>query len=133
MLTAESQEFVNQPSPFIDGLMRLLDWVLRPIVGLLYLLLVVIIPVDAFDFYVDPDAYIPVHHLDVTQPHWKWQYLQGNLILFTLALFGIILLISSIAKRQNRRLLITSRIITAVTILMIGVNFYQWAMTGFDH
>jgi phosphotransferase system glucose/maltose/N-acetylglucosamine-specific IIC component len=133
MATAEAEDSIHPSSSVATALLQVLDWVLKPITGLICLLSIVVLPFDAIDFYADPDEYVRAQHLDTSQPHWKWLYLQGDFILFALALFGAFLAIASIVRRRNRKLIITSRIFTIVAALVMGIGFYQWAMTGFDH
>ena len=112
---------------------KLADSVFRPLVASFSFVLVLLLPADAYEFLRGPQDYIGVHHLDVTQPHWQWQYLQGNVLSFIVAGLLLWLIVASYRQPQKHLLRVSCRVVVTLTIVAWTVNFYQWAMTGFDH
>jgi len=112
---------------------RLADGLFRPLVGLISLSLVLLLPADAYEFMREPHDYILVHHLDVTQTYWQWQYLQGSFFGFVVAGLTLGLIIASYRRPQRYFLRMSCRVVVTLTIAVWVFNFHQWAMTGFDH
>ena len=77
--------YAIRPTFLATVLGTLVDSLFRPLVGLVSLLLLLLLPADAYEFTREPHDYILIHHLDVTQPHWQWQYLQGSILWFVVA------------------------------------------------
>ena len=123
MTTANT--LTNTTPGFASDLLNMVDRLIKPAVGVLCLLAIIILPVDTYEFLHEPKDYIWVHHLDINKPYWQWQYLQGSCIIFVLATFGFTLVILSYTNWRKRQLQIISRIFVIMTIIWMSLGLYQ--------
>lgn len=103
------------------------------IVLIVLLFMLVMIPLDAFEFWTNPEQYIYVYHLDTAKPNWKLDYIQSHLIAIPIALLLIGMIVHSYKRPKNTALSILK---TFCVWLIIGIficYFYSWAKTGYDH
>ena len=113
----------------VDFLVRgVVDNVARPLVGLYCLVIVLLVPVDAYECMRSPYYYI-----DVTRPHWRWEYVQTGLLLFVGAVPVLGIIIASYRRPQHRLFRRCSRLAVVACFVLIVISFYRWALTGFDH
>jgi hypothetical protein len=88
---------------------------------------------DAYSFLTNPDDYIPVHHLDPSQPYWQWQYLKGSAIIFVVCATCLTTIILSYRDWYSRAFQLISQLFILFIIIRLIVGFYQGYQCGFDH
>jgi hypothetical protein len=124
------ERFVAFFSTVMGGLA---DGLLRPLVGSFSMMFLLVLPFDTWGFLQDPHGYAVGQHLDVAQPHWEWQYVQRNLLLFAATGLILWLIVASYLKPQRPMLRLSCRLV-ATALFVLGVfNLYQSAVNGFDH
>ena len=111
----------------------LADGLLRPFVGSFGLLLLFVLPFDTWGFLQDSHGYARAQDLDVTLPHWERQYVQRNLLTFIATGLVLWLIAASYFQPHKPLLRVSCRVVVTALFLASVFNFYQWAMTGFDH
>ena len=111
---------------------ELLESIVTILVGALLVLFVVILPLDAMDFYKYPEDYIRVHHLDTSKSNWELQYLGRSIFILLWAVSALTIMMLSIRFRSTRIRAIR-RVMVALTLFIVLFGFYEWAETGFDH
>ena len=66
-------------------------------------------------------------------PHWEWQYVQRNLLLFAAAGLVLWMIVASYFKPQRSLLHVSCRLVVTALFVLGVFNFYQSAVNGFDH
>jgi len=102
------------------------------VAGLMFLI-VILLPLDSYEFLNNPDDYINVHHLDTTKELWQLHYLKNSLIGFPLCSTALIVILSSYKHEESRRWKVARRIIVITTFCLMGYGLYLSYLTGFDH
>ena len=125
------------PSRFVAFLSTVMgglaDGLLRPLVGGFSVMLLLVLPFDTWGFLQDPHGYAVGQHLDVDQPHWEWQYVQRNLLLFAAAGLVLWMIVASYFKPKRPLLRVSCRLVVTALFVLGVFNFYQSAVNGFDH
>lgn len=104
------------------------------IIVLVFLIFVVImIPLDGYEFWTNPEQYISVYHLDTTQPNWKVDFIRSHIIAFPIALVLIGCLAYSYRRPKNTALSIIKIVCVWLIVGFLIYSLYSWAQTGFDH
>lgn len=110
---------------------RLVDGLLRPLVGSFGLLFLFVLPFDTWGFLQDPHGYAVGQQLDVTGSHWEWQYVQRNLLLFAANGLSLWLIVASYFKPQRHLLRLSCRLLVTA-LFVLGVFNFQSVVNGFD-
>ena len=125
------------PSRFVAFLSTVMgglaDGLLRPLVGGFSVMFLLVLPFDTWGFLQDPHGYAVGQHLDVDQPHWEWQYVQRNLLLFAAAGLVLWMIVASYFKPKRPLLRVSCRLVVTALFVLGVFNFYQSAVNGFDH
>jgi hypothetical protein len=124
------ERFIALFSTVMGGLA---DGLLRPLVGSFSLMFLLVLPFDTWGFLQDPHGYAVGQHLDVSQPHWEWQYVQRNFLLFAATGLVVGLVVASYFKPQLPLLRLGCRLVVTAVFTVGVFNFYQSAVSGFDH
>ena len=112
---------------------RFIDGMLSAAAGAILLFMLVMTPLDLYSFWTDPSDYIGVYQLDTSRASWRWSYAKRPVVLFGLALAGLLMMIAAHLKHENK----TWQLIRIAVITLTGgglvTGFYNWFLTGFDH
>lgn len=113
--------------------MKILEYTGVVLVGLLALVFLIAMPIDAYQFLTEPSDYIAVHHLDIEKEGWRFDYLKGSVLMFLCAATILTCFILSFIYRSNKVFLVLRRGIILMALVTIGINYYLWYLSGFDH
>lgn|GEM_PF-7055473 len=94
---------------------------------------ILLIPIDIYDFLNNPGAYEKIYRLDAQQTDWQWNYLLKDILIFWLAIIGMALIIIAFRKAADPRWRIARTVLTLLIISVMGIGYYQWYLTSFDH
>jgi hypothetical protein len=109
------------------------DLILTGLIGLLSIMLLILLPIDTVEFYNNPSDYIKVYDLDTSEIFWRFGYLKNSILMAVFSLIALIAIGLNIKKKDNKRIILTRRIVVYVAILIIAIAYTKWGLTGFDH
>ncbi|MFB6320828.1 hypothetical protein [Saccharicrinis sp. FJH54] len=108
------------------------DLIFTGLIGLLSIFLLILLPIDAIEFYNNPSDYIKVYDLDTSEKFWRLEYLK-NSILFVVLSLAVLITIGFSIKKKNNKILIIRRVVVYSLILLMVIAFTKWGLNGFDH
>ena len=92
---------LNRNRTLADKALKKAEFILTTIIGTILLWVTVFVTIDIFDFLDDKETYSKVHHLDMNQKGFEWDYLQRNILLISIGLLGLIVIGLRFTKPNN--------------------------------
>ncbi len=123
----------NQEIEPMSKILKTTDLIFTGLIGLLSILLLILLPIDAIEFYNNPSDYINVYDLDTSEKFWRLEYLKNSILFVVLSLAVLITIGLNIKKKNNNKILIIRRIVVYSLILLMVIAFTKWGLNGFDH
>jgi phosphoglycerol transferase MdoB-like AlkP superfamily enzyme len=112
---------------------KFLDNVITILTTCYLLFAVLLIPIDAYNFWIEPKSYIIVHHLDPTQEYWRFQYLNRLILMFLGSISILFLVLISFKSKENKKVTTIRQALLFGLSAIVVYGYYQWYITGFDH
>jgi hypothetical protein len=119
--------------PVLNQVYQRIELLLSAVVGAILFWIILLIPFDIYEFLNNPGAYEKIYRLNARQTDWQWNYLLKDILIFWLAIIGTTLMIIAFRKAADPRWRIVRTVLTLFIISVIGIGYYQWYLTGFDH
>jgi hypothetical protein len=111
---------------------RTLELFLTTLGLIFFIICIILIPVDIFSFYQDPETYSKVHQLGDSE-NWAITYLKGWIYPGLFILSGAIVTALRLVKRNNRVIKKINIAFLVATVLIFTFGLFQWSFNGFDH
>ncbi len=99
---------------------------------LFYLLIIVVLVSELFELFNDPKAYSWVYHFNLNDKFWNWNYFRFTMLYLILSFVGIFIAYQTL-KNKTLKWRIANLISTISMLLLIGIKYYLWYLSGYDH
>jgi hypothetical protein len=86
---------------------------------------------DIFNFLDDKETYSKVHHLDINKKGFEWDYIQGNIILISIGLMGLVIIGLRIAKPKNNGIKKVNLGLIGLFFLMLTIGLIRFVMNNY--
>src|SRR5690606_6791431 len=99
---------------------------------LYYLFVFLLIGSDLWNSIKSPDDYSWIYHFNPQESFWKWPYFWSLLGYLILSLVGLFVAIQTL-RINSKSWRISNLISTILMISFVGIRYFLWVQSGYDH